>query len=39
VWLDTSDGHWPLRLRQTQIPGGEALEWSLLQRTALQPGT
>jgi hypothetical protein len=39
VWLDTTAGHWPLKLRQTQIPGGEALEWSLLQRTALQPGT
>lgn len=29
VWLDPARGHWPLRLRQTQVPGGEALEWTL----------
>ncbi|HET9207210.1 MAG TPA: DUF3108 domain-containing protein, partial [Burkholderiaceae bacterium] len=39
VWLDATSGHWPLKLRQTQIPGGEPLEWLLQQRTASQPGT
>jgi hypothetical protein len=29
VWLDPARGHWPLRLRQTQVPGGEPLEWAL----------
>ncbi|HEY6513868.1 MAG TPA: DUF3108 domain-containing protein [Burkholderiaceae bacterium] len=29
VWLDPLRGHWPLRLRQTQVPGGEPLEWTL----------
>ena len=29
VWLDPSRGHWPIRLRQTQVPGGEPLEWTL----------
>jgi hypothetical protein len=29
VWLDPARGHWPLRLRQTQVPGGEPLEWLL----------
>jgi hypothetical protein len=29
VWLDPARGHWPLRLRQTQVPGGEPLEWTL----------
>ncbi|MCW5661287.1 MAG: DUF3108 domain-containing protein [Burkholderiaceae bacterium] len=32
VWLSPQQGHWPLRLRQTQIPGGEPLDW-LLQRS------
>jgi hypothetical protein len=39
VWLDTTAGHWPLKLRQTQIPGGEPLEWLLQRRAAGQPGT
>lgn len=29
VWLDPARGHWPLRLRQTQVPGGEPLQWTL----------
>lgn len=29
VWLDPTRGHWPLKLRQTQVPGGEPLEWTL----------
>jgi len=29
VWLDPARGHWPLRIRQTQVPGGEPLEWTL----------
>jgi hypothetical protein len=33
VWLDPARGHWPLRLRQTQVPGGEALEWTLREAT------
>jgi hypothetical protein len=39
VWLGTGQGHWPLKLRQTQIPGGEPLEWSLRERTPIEPGT
>jgi len=34
VWLSARPGHWPLRLRQTQIPGGEPLEWLLRQQSA-----
>jgi hypothetical protein len=29
VWIDPARGHWPLRIRQTQVPGGEPLEWTL----------
>jgi hypothetical protein len=29
VWLDPARGPWPVRLRQTQVPGGEPLEWLL----------
>jgi hypothetical protein len=39
VWLDAAPAHWPLRLRQTQVPGGEPLEWVLRARTLPQPGT
>jgi hypothetical protein len=39
VWLGAEHGHWPLKLRQTQIPGGEPLEWSLRARTPIEPGT
>lgn len=39
VWLSPQQGHWPLKLRQTQIPGGEALEWLLRRQAPLQPGT
>ena len=37
VWLDPQRGHWPLQLRQTQIPGGEPLRWVLRQHGS--PGT
>ncbi len=30
LWLDPMREYWPLRLRQTQVPGGEALEWTLV---------
>ena len=39
VWLDAAPAHWPLKLRQTQIPGGEPLEWQLRERAMPQPGT
>jgi len=39
VWLDPSRGHWPLRLRQTQVPGGEPLEWSLRDEPQATPGS
>ena len=32
VWLGAQQEHWPLKLRQTQIPGGEPLEWLLRQQ-------
>ncbi len=38
VWLDAAAAHWPLKLRQTQIPGGEPLEWLLRERPT-RPGT
>jgi hypothetical protein len=30
VWLGPAHRHWPLRLRQTTVPGGEPLEWTLI---------
>jgi hypothetical protein len=40
VWLGTQpEEQWPLRLRQTQVPGGEPLEWRLRQQAPLEPGT
>jgi len=39
VWLDPARGHWPLRLRQTQVPGGEPLEWMLRDAQSASPGT
>jgi hypothetical protein len=40
VWLGAQPGHhWPLKLRQTQVPGGEPLEWLLRQHVPLEPGT
>jgi hypothetical protein len=29
LWLDPARGHWPARMRQVQVPGGEPLEWVL----------
>lgn len=37
VWLDPVRGHWPLRLRQTQVPGGEPLEWTLREEPQTVP--
>lgn len=39
VWLDPARGFWPLRVRQTQIPGGEATEWLLSEEPRPGPGT
>jgi hypothetical protein len=39
VWLSREQGHWPLKLRQTQVPGGEPLEWVLRHHTPIEPGT
>jgi len=37
VWLDPQQAYWPLKLRQTQIPGGEPLDWSLRAATPVPP--
>jgi len=37
VWLDPAGGYWPARLRQTQVPGGEPLQWTL-RESPLPPG-
>ncbi len=29
LWLDPARGHWPARMRQAQVPGGEPLQWLL----------
>ena len=39
VWLDPSRGHWPLRLRQTQVPGTEPLVWTLRDEPLSTPGS
>jgi len=39
VWLDPARGHWPIRLRQTQVPGGEPVEWTLREEPQAAPGT
>jgi hypothetical protein len=39
VWLSPQQGHWPLKLRQTQIPGGEPLDWLLRHHARPEPGT
>jgi len=39
VWLDPERGHWPLKLRQTQVPGGEPLEWTLREEPHPVPGS
>jgi len=39
LWLDPARGHWPVRLRQTQVPGGEPLEWLLRDEPQLPGGT
>jgi len=37
VWLDPLRHHWPVRLRQTQVPGGEPLQWTLRAMLATSP--
>ena len=39
VWLDPLRGWWPVRLRQTQVPGGEAVDWWLAEEPAAPAGT
>lgn len=39
LWLDPTRAHWPLRLRQTQVPGGEALDWALVDGPVPPDGT
>jgi Protein of unknown function (DUF3108) len=39
VWLAPSRGWWPLRLRQTQVPGGEPTEWRLIDEAPAPAGT
>jgi len=39
VWLDPLRGWWPVRLRQTQIPGGEPVDWWLAEEPAAPAGT
>jgi hypothetical protein len=38
VWLDPARGHWPVRVRQTQVPGGEPLLWILRDEPLPLPG-
>jgi hypothetical protein len=38
VWLDPARGHWPLKLRQAQVPGADALEWTLRDEPQPLPG-
>jgi Protein of unknown function (DUF3108) len=38
VWLDPGREHWPLKLRQTQVPGGQPLEWTLRDEPRSPPG-
>jgi len=37
VWLDPARGHWPVRLRQTQVHGGEPLQWTLRDEPRREP--
>jgi len=39
VWLDPTRNFWPLRVRQTQIPGGEPTEWQLSEEPRPASGT
>ncbi|HEX6019299.1 MAG TPA: hypothetical protein VFZ28_14490 [Burkholderiaceae bacterium] len=39
LWLDPARGYWPVRLRQTQVPGGEPLEWLLRDEPQRPAGT
>ncbi len=39
VWLDPQRGWWPVRLRQTQVPGGEPADWWLADEPATTGGT
>lgn len=37
LWLDPVRGHWPVRMRQVQVPGGDALDW-VLEQGPIAPG-
>jgi Protein of unknown function (DUF3108) len=39
VWLDPTRNFWPLRVRQTQVPGGEPTEWQLSEEPSAASGT
>jgi len=39
LWLDPAHGYWPVRLRQTQVPGGEPLEWILRGESGIARGS
>ena len=39
LWLDPAQGHWPTRMRQAQVPGGEVLDWVLEAGPAPSGGT
>jgi len=39
IWLDPAREFWPVRLRQAQVPGGDAIEWSLSEEPAAPAGT
>ena len=37
VWLDPDRSYWPVRLRQTRVPGGEPLHWTLRAESIAEP--
>lgn len=39
IWLDPARDFWPVRLRQTQVPAGETIEWSLIEVSPPPAGT
>lgn len=39
VWLAPALGWWPLQLRQTQVPGGDTVEWWLVDDPTPQTGS
>lgn len=39
VWLDPRRGWWPVRMRQTQVPGGQPVDWWLSAEPTAPAGT